>query len=101
MTQSTLDVGYQIVWIAGGAIVLFLFALTVALKQRPGTLPGSSGHREEEDGEHEEIRPDGYIDSFAGEIEEAGGGLPPVVKLALPGVLLWWLIYLIWNWTPR
>lgn len=101
MTQNTLNVGAEIVWIFGGAAVLFLFALTVAMRHRPGVLPGSSGHRKEQDGEHEEIHADGYIDSFAGEIEEAGGGLPPILKLALPGIILWWLIYLIWNWTPR
>lgn len=102
MTQNVLQVWPEVVAIVGGAAVLLLFALTVALKHRPSILPGSSGHREEEEeGEHEVIRPDGYIDSFAKEIEEAGGSLPPVVKLALPGILLWWLIYLILNWIQR
>jgi hypothetical protein len=55
----------------------------------------------EEDGGHEEIRGDGLIDSFSGEIEEAGGGMPLVVKIALPGILLWWLIYLIINWAQH
>jgi hypothetical protein len=102
MTQNALQIWPEIMWIVGGAAVLFLFAVTIALPHRPSVPPGSSGHREEEEeGEHEVIRPDGYIDSFAKEIEEAGGSLPPVVKLALAGVLLWWLIYLIVNWTPR
>jgi hypothetical protein len=102
MTQNALQVGPEILWIVLGAVILLLFGLTLALPHRPKTLPGSSGHREKEaEAEHEEIHPDGYIDSFAGEIEEAGGGLPPVVKLALPGIILWWLIYLILNWTPR
>jgi hypothetical protein len=103
MTQNVMDLGAQIVWTAGGAFILFLFALTVAIPHRARTLPGSQGHRtkEEETGQHEEIHPDGYIDSFAGEIEEAGGGLPLVTRIALPGILLWWLIYLIVNWTQR
>jgi len=102
MTANVLQLWPQILAIVGGAVVLFLFALAIALKHRPSVLPGSSGHREaEEEGEHEEIRADGYIDSFASEIEEAGGGLPPVVKVALPGILIWWLLYLILNWTPR
>ena len=84
------------------ALVLFVFALTVALPHRPKSLPGSSGHREPKDqSAHEEIRPDGYIDSFAKEIEEAGGALPLIVKVAIPGVLLWWLLYLILYWAPR
>lgn len=103
MTQNSLHIWAEILGIAGGALVLLLFGLTVALKQhRPNPLPGSSGHREEEgEGGHEVIRPDGYIDSFANTIEEAGGGLPAVVRIALPGILLWWLIYLILNWAPR
>ncbi len=101
MTQNALELWPEILAVITGTVVLFLFALTVAINHQAKTKPGSSGHREEEqhDG-HEEIRGDGYIDSFAGTIEEAGGGLPPVVKLALPGVLLWWLVYLILNWAP-
>jgi len=102
MTQNAMDFSLAIVYLVGGAAVLFIFALTVAIGHRPKTLPGSSGHREKEaEGEHEVIRPDGYIDSFARVIEEAGGSLPLVVRIALPGVILWWLIYLIVYWAPR
>jgi hypothetical protein len=102
MTQNVLQIGPEAFGIAFGAFVLFLFALAVAIPHRTRVLPGSSGHRDAADEtEHEEIRADGYIDSFAKEIEEAGGGLPLVVKLAIPGVLLWWLIYLIVNWAPN
>ncbi len=102
MTQNVLELYPQIVSVVLGAAVLLLFAVIVALPHRSRVLPGSSGHRDGDDESvHEEIRPDGYIDSFAGQIEEAGGGLPPLVRLALPGVLLWWLIYLILNWTQR
>jgi hypothetical protein len=102
MTQHVLEIWPQIAGVVGGVAVLFLFALAVALPHRSRMLPGSSGHREGDDEPvHEEIRPDGYIDSFAKDIEEAGGGLPTVVRIALPGVLLWWLIYLIVFWTER
>jgi len=102
MTANVLQHWPEALGIAGGAIVLFLFALTLALPWRPVKLPGESGHREEgEEEASEEIRPDGYIDSFARNIEEAGGGLPPIVKLAIPGIILWWLIYLILYWTPK
>jgi hypothetical protein len=102
MTENVLTVGPEVVTIVVGAVILFLFAVTMAWPQRPKTLPGSSGHREEgEEGINEEIRPDGYIDSFNKTIEEAGGALPWVVKLALPGILIWWIYYLIVNWTPR
>ncbi len=101
MTQNALVVWPEILAVVFGAIVLMVFAITVALPSRPKVLPGSSGHRPDEESGHEEIRPDGYIDSFSKEIDEAGGGLPLIVKLALPGVLLWWLIYLILHWTQR
>jgi hypothetical protein len=102
MTQNVMQLGPQIVVVVVSVVVLLVFALTVAGPNRPRVLPGSSGHRDPGDQPgHEEIRADGYIDSFAKEIEEAGGGLPLIVKLAIPGVLLWWLMYLILNWAPR
>jgi hypothetical protein len=102
MTQNVMNLSSQIIWMTAGALVLFLFALAVAIPHHTRTPPGSQGHREKGDEtEHEEIHPDGYIDSFAGEIEEAGGGLPLVVRITLPGILLWWLFYLIVNWTQR
>ena len=102
MTQNTLSLWAEIVGVAGTALVLLLFGLAIAIPHRAKAGPGSSGHRQTaEEGLHEEIRPDGYIDSFAREIEEAGGGLPLVVKIAIPGILLWWLLYLILNWTPH
>ena len=94
--MTTLNIWGEIVGIVGGAFVLIVFAITIGIKWHPGKLPGSSGHREkDEEKDSETIRPDGYIDSFAGVIEEAGGGMPPVVKLALPGILIWFVAYLI------
>lgn len=102
MTANVLQIWPEIISIVGGVVVLAFFALLLGLPHRPKVLPGSSGHRDKDDqGEHEEINPDGYIDHFAGVIEEAGGSLPPVVKWAIPGILLWWLLYLIFNWIPK
>ena len=101
MTSNILDLPGEILWIGGGVAVLLVFALVVALPQIAKTRPGNRGHRPKEDETvHEEIGPDGFIDSFAKDIEEAGGGLPPIMKLAIPVVLLWWLGYLVLNWTP-
>lgn len=103
MTQNVLQTGPEIWGVVSGAVALFIFALFFAIPHRAKALPGRHGHRdkldEPGDGMTEEIWPDGYIDSFAGEIEEAGGGMPPLIKVVLPGVLLWWLIYLILNWN--
>jgi hypothetical protein len=101
VTQNALRMGPEIIGIVVGAVVLLIFALTFALPLRSRILPGSRGHREpEEDGHHEDVRPDGYIDGFNKEIEEAGGGLPWVVLIALPGVLIVWVVYLVLQWTP-
>jgi hypothetical protein len=101
MTQNVLRLGPEIIGIVLGAVVLLVFALTLALPQRSRILPGSRGHREpEEDGHHEDVRPDGYIDGFNKEIEEAGGGLPWVVLTAVPVVLIVWVVYLVLRWTP-
>jgi hypothetical protein len=102
MTENVLQLWPEILAVGGGSLVLLLFALALGLSHRQNRPPGRSGHRpEEESGETEEIGTDGYIDSFAGVIEEAGGGMPIVVKLALPGILIWWFVYLILNWAPR
>jgi hypothetical protein len=102
MTQNTISLELQLLGVLGGALALLIFGVFLALPHRAGIRAGSRGHRRTSDeGVHEEIRPDGYIDSFGREIEEAGGGLPLLVKLAFPGILLWWLLYLVLNWTSR
>lgn len=99
MTQNVMQVSWDLIYMFGGSAVLLLFAVLVSVRHRPSVLPGSKGHRDKEDqAEIEEIRPDGYIDSFAKVIEEAGGSMPLIVKVALPGVLAWWLLYLILFW---
>ena len=100
MTLNLIDDWSQVIWVIVGIVVLCAFALSLALPQKTPGGPGRNGPRPEEDeGSSEEIRPDGFIDSFSQEIEEAGGGLPPVMKLAIPVVLIWWLGYLIMNWS--
>jgi hypothetical protein len=102
VTQNVLQVWPEILGVVGGALVLLVFALAIAWPHRPAVRSASRGHRKREEQEvHEEVHPDGYIDSFSREIEEAGGALPAIVKLALPAIILWWLLYLIINWTPR
>jgi hypothetical protein len=101
MTDNVLQLWPEILAVIAWGVALLLFAVTLGMSHRPRRRPGSEGHRgAEQGGGNEAIQPDGYIDSFAGEIEEAGGGLPPVLKLVLPAILLWWLLYLILYWKP-
>lgn len=100
MTQNVVATWPQILGVVAGALVLIVFAIAVAIPHRPKVLPGSSLRAGEGPG-HEEIRPDEYVDTFSKEVGQARGGLPLIVKLALPGVLLWWLMYLILGLTQR
>ncbi|WP_417808757.1 hypothetical protein [Thioclava sp.] len=100
MTGNIVEGWGEIVWVIASIVVLAAFALALALPQSGRRKPASHGHRLKADETgHEEIGPDGYIDTFSNEIEEAGGSVPPVVKLAIPVVLLWWLGYILLNWT--
>ena len=100
MTIQSVSLWTQILGVVGGAAVLMLFGILLVIPHRTGVNSGSKGHRDEnDDGANELIAPDGFIDSFANVIEEAGGGLPLIVQVAIPGILLWWLLYLILNWT--
>ncbi len=105
MPETEMVIWHEIGWIVASAAILLLFGITLAFPHRPRVLPGSMGHRPQGEGRdkagHELIRADGYIDTFAGVIEEAGGSLPPVVRVAYPGIILWWLFYLIYYWFPR
>ena len=101
VTQNALHIGPEIIGIVVGAVVLLIFALTFALPLRSRIIPGSRGHRgPDEDGHHEDVRPDGFIDSFNKEIEEAGGGVPWVVVVAIVGVLAVWVAYIVVHWAP-
>ena len=102
MTQHVVSMWAEIGQVIGAAAVLLVFAVLLSWPHRPKVPPGSSGHRKEDDeGEHETIRADGYIDSFHGDIEEAGGSFPPVVAAFYPGIIIWWAIYLILFLKPH
>lgn len=119
MTANTLNVTGEIIGIVLGAAFMLLFGIAIALPYVPWQQAARRGHRQTEHGEaqHEGfrrrqrgepspedveiIKPDGYIDSFAGEIEEAGGGLPPVVWVVIVTILIAYVAYAIIFWAPR
>ncbi len=110
MTANVLNIWGELIGIVAGGLIFLIFGVFLpAASRQITTLPGSSGPRkktanaqrsedtEEEGGET--VRADGYIDSFAGTIEEAGGGPPLLVKIALVGIPVWMIIYAILNWS--
>lgn len=95
VTQTWLEIG----WILGGIAALLLGLMILAYHHRLARASGSSGHRTgDETMEHEVVRPDGYIDSFARQISEGGGSAPFFFKLVVGLTLAWWLLYLILFW---
>jgi hypothetical protein len=100
MTVHGINSVAELLGIIGAVVALTIFAFALAVRHRPKVLPGSGGHRDIEDAEHERIRADGYIDSFSREIEEAGGGLPLIVRLAVILFLAWFVLYLVLFWSP-
>src|SRR5512142_2349738 len=111
MALNVLNVGGEIIGIGIGALILLIFGLTFSpLVYRPKVPSGAAVERQqtgekeaheaqgqESGGEH--VHADGYIDSFAGLVEEAGGSLPLIVTTFSIGLLIWWFVYLIANWS--
>ena len=101
MTVHGLDSFAELLGMIGAVAAIAVFAFALSVRHRPRVLPGSKGHRDSEDEKHEHLRADGYIDSFARDIEEAGGGPPLVVRLSTIGFFVWFLIYIILFWSPN
>jgi hypothetical protein len=100
--DNVLNVSRELFSIVAGTLVLLGAALTFAIRHRAKVRPGSSGHRPEEEREDvERIGPDGYIDSFANVVEEAGGGLPIMAIVIIVVVIISYFAYLILFWQPR
>jgi hypothetical protein len=99
--QNVLQVGPQLFAVVAGTIVLFGAALAFAFKHRATSADaGQSGHRpaaSEEDTER--VSPDGFIDSFAGVISEAGGGMPIIGWVIMGTVALCYVVYLFVHWV--
>lgn len=110
MTLNVLNVLGEALGIGFATLVLLVFALAfsplvyrprvpsgAAIRRDDTNKEGHEAHGQESGGEH--VRADGYIDSFAGVIEEGGGSLPLIVSIFSIGLLAWWAIYLVLEWS--
>ncbi len=111
MALNVINIWGEIIGIGFGAVILLIFGLTFSPlvyrprvpsgaaveRAQPGEKEEHEAHGQETGGEH--VRADGYIDSFAGLVEEAGGSLPLIVTIFSIGLLAWWGIYLVTNWS--
>ena len=102
MPDNVLQIWPQVFSVLAGTIVLFGGALALAVRHRARLSSGSSGHRAPGDeGESEIVAPDGYIDSFANFVEEAGGSVPLMVWILIAVTLAAYVGCLILFWQPR
>lgn len=101
MPDNVLRVGPEIFSIVTGTIVFLAAAVAFAFKYNATpTKAGERGQRpESEQRDAEKIRPDGFIDSFAGVISEAGGALPFTAWLIMGATLAAYVAYLFLNWN--
>ncbi len=102
MPDNVLRLGPEIFSVIAGTIVLLGLALSFAFKYNATTdKAGEKGHRpSDEVNETQIVRPDGFIDSFAGVISEAGGGIPFMVSIIMLVVIVWYFVYLFLYWSP-
>jgi len=98
--DNVLRVGPEIFSVVAWTIVLLGAALSFAFKYHATSdKAGVRGHRPaDQEKEGEIVRPDGFIDSFAGVISEAGGGVPFMASIIMITAFVIWLLYLILNW---
>jgi hypothetical protein len=110
MAMNVLNVWGEIFGIVGGALILIVFCVTfyplVTRYRVPpprlddeGSTEGNPDNQTRGVLPEGKIRPQDYIDSINGEVNSGRGVIPLVVSIFSIGLLLWWLIYLVTNWS--
>jgi hypothetical protein len=98
--HNVLQIGPEVFSVIAGTIVLIGAALAFSFKYHAiSSKAGEQGQRPVEQGEEaERVSPDGFIDSFAGVISEAGGGLPFTGWMIMGVTLVCYVVYLFLYW---
>jgi hypothetical protein len=101
MPTNVLQTGPQLFAVLAGMIVLLGASLAFAFKHRATSADaGQSGHRPADSEEDtERVSPDGFIDSFAGVISEAGGGMPVIGWVIIGTTAACYFGYLFIHWV--
>jgi hypothetical protein len=111
MAMNVLNIWGEIFGIAGGALILILFAVTFSPlvthyripHRRMDETSESEGGLENQVNKNElevdKIRAQDYVESFNGDITGGRGALPLVVSVFSIGLIIWWAIYLVTNWS--
>ena len=103
MTDNVLQLWPQILSVVGGTLVFLTAGFAFAFKYRAtAAKAGERGQRPEgAQKEAEKVSPDGFIDSFAGVISEAGGGLPFMAVIIMGATVVAYFVYLFLYWQGR
>ena len=102
MPENVLEIGPQLFAVVAGTIVLLGAALAFAFKYHAtSSRAGEQGVRPADSKEDTtRVSPDGFIDTFAGTISEAGGGMPYTVWIIIGVTLFCYFAYLFLYWNP-
>lgn len=100
MPENVLKIGPELFSVLAGTIVFLGAALVFAFKYHAtSSKAAEKGQRPEgHTQDAERVSPDGFIDSFAGTISEAGGGLPFMALLIMGVTLVCYVVYLFLYW---
>lgn len=102
MPKNVLELWPQIFYTTVAILVLLGASLAFSFKYRSGAEAGRRGHREgEAEAEEQRVSPSGWISSFAGRVEEGGGGVPFIGLAIFLVTIIWYFVYLFLFWTPR
>lgn len=111
MALNVLNTWGEIFGIAGGALILIVFAVTffplsTRLRVPPNrvddSVPSDAPSDEKKVGDEKEvekIRAKDSIESFNGDVYGGRAPIPLVVAIFSIGLLIWWGIYLVTNWS--
>jgi len=100
MPDNVLRIGPQVFSIVAGMLVFLGAAIAFAFKYHATSAKaGERGQRPEGQMEDaERVSPDGFIDSFAGTVSEAGGGVPFTAWLIMGATMVCYVVYLFVYW---
>lgn len=102
MPDNVLNVPGEVFAVLAGLVVLLGAALALSFKYHStSSRAGERGHRPDEEAEvTQRVSPDGFIDTFAASISEAGGGMPYTGWVIIGVVLVCYVGYLFLFWNP-
>ena len=100
MPANVINVPYEIFSVVASIIVLVGAGLAFSFRHKATNADaGEKGPRPKDSEEDvERVSPDGFIDSFAGTISEAGGGMPYTGWLIIGVVSVCYVVYLFLYW---